>query len=107
MLLDDGGDPPADGLERFEVVRTEWPFLEAQQMDLVLSGCRLGPDVAVVGSYFPSWMVALVLGVLGTIVFWQLFTRIGIDPYLGPRLLVYAGLVLLITLVLWLGVFRG
>jgi len=73
----------------------------------VLSGCRLGPDVAVVGSYFPSWMVALVLGVLGTIVFWQLFTRIGIDPYLGPRVLVYAGLVLLITLALWLGVFRG
>jgi len=73
----------------------------------ILCGCRLGPDVAVVGSYFPSWMVALVLGVLSTIVFWQLFTRIGIDPYLGPRLLVYAGLVLLITLVLWLGVFRG
>ena len=47
------------------------------------------------------------IGVLGTMLFWQLFTRIGIDPYLGPRPLVYAGLVLIITLVLWLGVFRG
>jgi len=73
----------------------------------VLSGCRPGPDVTVVGSYFPSWMVSLVLGILGTIVFWQLFTRIGIDPYLGSRPLVYAGLVLLITMVLWLSVFRG
>src|SRR5262245_60703649 len=70
----------------------------------MLSGCRSGPDVTVAGSYFPSWMAALVLGVLGTIVCWQIFTRIGIDPYLGPRPLVYAGLVLLITLVLSLSV---
>jgi hypothetical protein len=73
----------------------------------MLSGCRPGPDVTVAGSYFPSWMVALVVGVLGTIVCWQLFTRIGIEPYLGPRPLVYAGLLLLITLVLSLSVFRG
>ena len=72
-----------------------------------LSGCRLDPDITVAGSYFPSWMLALVIGVLGTILFWQLFTRIGIDPYLGPRPLVYAALALAITLVLWLGMFRG
>ena len=70
-------------------------------------GCRPGPDITVAGSYFPSWMLALVLGVLVTIVCWQLFTRIGIDPYLWPRPLVYAGLILIVTLTLWLGVFRG
>jgi hypothetical protein len=73
----------------------------------LLSGCQLGPDITVVGSYFPSWMACLVLGILGAIVFWQIFTHTGLDPYLGPRLLVYPGLVILITLVLWLGVFRG
>jgi hypothetical protein len=73
----------------------------------VVSGCRPGPDITVAGSYFPSWMLAMVLGALGTMVCWQLFTRIGIDPYLGPRPLVYAGLILIITLTLWLGVFRG
>jgi hypothetical protein len=72
-----------------------------------LSGCRLDPDITVAGSYFPSWMLALVIGVLGTVLFWQLFTRLGIDPYLGPRPLVYGALVLAITLVLWLSVFRG
>jgi len=70
-------------------------------------GCRLDPDITVAGSYFPSWMLALVIGVLATVLFWQLFTRIGIDPYLGPRPLVYAALALAITLVIWLGVFRG
>ena len=73
----------------------------------VLSGCRPGPDITVAGSYFPSWMAALALGVLGTILFWQLFIRTGIDPYLGPRILVYPGLVILLTLVIWMSVFRG
>ncbi len=72
----------------------------------VLSGCRPGPDITVAGSYFPSWMAALVIGVVGTMLFWQLFTRTGLDPYLGPRGLVYPGLVILITLVVWLGLFR-
>jgi hypothetical protein len=72
-----------------------------------LSGCRLDPDITVAGSYFPSWMGALVIGVLATMLCWQLFTRIGIDPYLGPRPLVYAALALTITLVIWLGMFRG
>lgn len=72
-----------------------------------LSGCRPGPDITVAGSYFPSWMACLVLGILGAIVFWKTFTHTGLDPYLGPRLLVYPGLVILITLVLWLSVFRG
>ena len=73
----------------------------------VAAGCRSGPDITVAGSYFPSWMAALAIGVLGTAMCWQLFARIGIDPYLGPRTLVYAGLVILITLVVWQGVFRG
>jgi hypothetical protein len=51
-------------------------------------------------------MAALVVGVLGTILCWQLFTRTGLDPYLGPRVLVYSGLVILITLVV-LSVLRG
>src|SRR6266705_379729 len=58
-------------------------------MPVTLSGCRQGPDITVAGSYFPSWMASLVVGVLGTILFWRLFTRLGIDPYLGPRALVY------------------
>jgi len=52
-------------------------------------------------------MASLVLGVLGAILCWRLFTRLGIDPYLGPRALVYIALVVLLTLVIWQSVFRG
>jgi len=72
----------------------------------LLTGCGRGQDVAVAGSYFPSWMAALVIGVIGTILCWKLFTRTGVDPYLGPRVLVYPALVILITLIVW-GVLRG
>jgi hypothetical protein len=74
---------------------------------VLLSGCRPGPDITVAGSYFPSWMASLVLGILGTMLCWRLFTRLGIDPYLGPRAVVYVALAILITLVIWQGVFRG
>jgi hypothetical protein len=74
---------------------------------VAIAGCRPGPDITVAGSYFPAWMVAFTIGVLGTVVCWQLFSRVGIDPYLAPRSLVYAGLVILITVVVWLGVFHG
>src|SRR5262245_49225169 len=98
-------------LRRLPRMCSEWsPEASSAWMSIAaatLSGCRPGPDVTVAGSYFPSWMLALVIGVLGTALFWQLFTRIGIDPYLWPRPLVYTGLVLIITLALWLGVFRG
>ncbi len=74
---------------------------------VLLSGCRPGPDITVAGSYFPSWMASLVLGILGTMLCWRLFTHLGIDPYLGPRAIVYVALAILITLVIWQGVFRG
>ena len=74
---------------------------------LLSTGCRAAPDITVAGSYFPSWMASLVLGVLGTILLWKLFTQLGIDPYLGPRTLVYVALVILLTLVIWQSVFRG
>jgi len=72
----------------------------------LLPGCRPGPDVTVACSYFPSWMASLVVGVFATMLCWKLFTRTGLDPYLGPRVLVYPALVILITLILW-GMFRG
>ena len=35
-----------------------------------------------------------------------LFQRVGVDSYLGPRALVYPSLAILVTLVLWLALFR-
>ncbi len=35
-----------------------------------------------------------------------IFVRTGVDPYVGPRALVYPSLAILVTLVLWVALFR-
>jgi len=52
-------------------------------------------------------MVAMVLGIVLTLLLRQLFIWTGLDPYLAPRGLVYISLAVLVTLATWLFVFRG
>jgi YtcA family len=66
----------------------------------------MGPQVNVVGSFFPSWMLCASIGVLVALFSRRLLIRLRIDPYVGPRVVVYPSLVVLVTLVLWVAFFR-
>jgi hypothetical protein len=66
----------------------------------------MGPQINVIGSFFPSWMLCVLIGIVATLLVRLLLVRTGIDPYLGPRALVYSCLVILVTLVLWVTLFR-
>ena len=66
----------------------------------------MGPQINVIGSFFPSWMLCAAIGIAAAIVARWIFLRMGVDPYLGPRALVYASLAILVTLVLWVTLFR-
>jgi len=66
----------------------------------------MGPQINVIGSFFPSWMLCAAIGIVLAVLARHLFLRLGVDPYLGPRALVYPSLALLVTLVLWVGLFR-
>ena len=66
----------------------------------------MGPHINVVGSFFPSWMLCAAIGIVVAALARRLFVRVGIDPYVGPRALVYPSLALLVTLVLWVTWFR-
>jgi hypothetical protein len=72
-----------------------------------LTGCRGAPAINLLGSYFPSWMFCMALGLGGTLILRQVFIRTEIEPHLGPRPLVYFCLWLLITLTTWLFLFRS
>jgi hypothetical protein len=67
----------------------------------------MGPQINVVGSFFPSWMLCAVIGVLTALAARWLFIRAGLDPYLGPRRVVYSSLGILVTLVLWVAFSRS
>jgi hypothetical protein len=67
----------------------------------------MGPQINVVGSFFPSWMLCAVIGILTALAGRWIFVRTGLDPYLGPRRLVYSSLGILVTLVLWVAFSRS
>ena len=66
----------------------------------------MGPQINLIGSFFPSWMLCAAIGIVAAVLVRHLFVVAGVDPYLGPRALVYGSLALLVTLVLWLALFR-
>ena len=44
----------------------------------------MGPYINILGSFFPSWMLAALIGI-ATVLFGRwLFIRSGLDPYVGP-----------------------
>ena len=67
----------------------------------------MGPQINIVGSFFPSWMLCALIGIVTALFGRWLFISTGLDPYVGPRALVYSSLAILVTLVLWVAFFRG
>jgi len=67
----------------------------------------MGPQINIIGSFFPAWMLCALIGILVAMLGRWIFVRTGLDPYVGPRMLVYSSLAILVTLVLWVTFFRG
>ena len=67
----------------------------------------MGPTINIIGSFFPSWMLCAAIGIVAAWLGRRLFIRAGLDPYVGPPVLVYSSLGVLVTLVLWVAFFRG
>lgn len=72
---------------------------------LVLGGCA--PIVNVQGSFFPAWVACAVIGIALTVVAHRVFVLTGLAPHLGPPLLIYPSLGLLLILLTWLVLYRS
>lgn len=69
-----------------------------------LAGCD--PIIEIQGTFFPAWLLCMIVGVAATVALRPLFVRLGLEPHLGPLPLVYASLAVLLTLGTWLVFFR-
>ena len=74
---------------------------------LSLPGCGVAPSVNVLGSFFPAWLICIVIGVVLTIVTWRGFVAMKIASDLRPAALVYPCLAALWIFATWLLVFGG
>jgi uncharacterized membrane protein YraQ (UPF0718 family) len=69
---------------------------------LFVTSCSRNPNVEIVGSYFPGWMISLVLGVLLSYGAHSVLRKHGLTYMVGHPAIVYPGLVVLFTCLLWL-----
>jgi hypothetical protein len=77
-------------------------------MDLIfLTGCRGAPSINLMGSFFPGWMLCMILGVIGALLLRQVFIKININAHLPLPGIVYFCLWVFITLLSWLVFFRS
>jgi len=70
-----------------------------------VAGCGVSPSVNVLGSFFPAWLISIVVGVVLTVVVQQVLVAIDVAADLRPAAVVYPCLVGLLTLTTWLMVF--
>ena len=74
---------------------------------LSITGCALSPSVNILGSFFPAWLICIVVGVVLTVLTRQVFVATGIAPDVGPAALVYPCLAGVWIFATWLLVFAG
>ena len=72
-----------------------------------LCGCGHVPSVSLLGAYFPSWMLCIIVGIGLTLAARWVLAAAGLEPWIGPRGLVYPALAVAFTLATWVMFFRG
>ena len=72
---------------------------------LIVAGCGFAPSVNVLGSFFPAWLICIVVGVVLTIITRQVFVAMKIASDLRPAGLVYPCLAGLWIFATWLVLF--
>jgi len=77
-------------------------FISVSLSVFLLVGCSRNPNVEIVGSYFPGWLIALAIGVVLALGSHALLRRQGMDHSIGHPALIYPGMVVLFTCLLWL-----
>ena len=70
---------------------------------LLIAGCSRAPTFNILGSFFPSWMLCGVIGILLAACVRLFFVRIGLERTLiAPLILVYPCLTAFFIFTLWL-----
>jgi hypothetical protein len=77
---------------------------------LLLTGCGAddhSPTVDILGSYFPAWIICIVLGLALTLITRQILIGLKLNTHLHPAPLVYISMLVFFTLLLWLAFFQN
>jgi hypothetical protein len=73
-------------------------------LGLIFAGCD--PVVNIAGANFPAWLLCAILGVLLAAMVRPVFARTGLEPHLGPLLVIYPCLAVALACVVYLVFFN-
>jgi hypothetical protein len=79
-------------------------FLFCLPLVLFLTGCD--PSINFYGSFFPAWIWCLTIGIALTVMLRFLFAALRLERNMGPLIVIYLCLALLLTCVSWMVLFR-
>lgn len=68
----------------------------------LLTSCHSSPSQNILGSYFPSWMLCALIGIVLTIMLQIVLIKTGIDEFISAKLLVYLSFTVSFTFFIWL-----
>jgi YtcA family len=72
-------------------------------LPLLAAGCSRAPSFNILGSFFPSWILCGVLGIVLASLVRVFFVRIKLEEHLWwPLVLIYPSLTLFFTFTIWL-----
>lgn len=74
---------------------------------LILFGAGCDPVVNIGGTFFPGWMVAILIGSALTVAIRYIFVFTRVEPHLGLLALIYTSLGVLLSVVSWLILYRS
>ena len=71
---------------------------------VALTGCD--PVVNIAGANFPAWLMCAIFGATLSAMFRPIFAATGIEPYLGPLIVIYPCLAILLACLSYLILFN-
>ncbi len=63
------------------------------------------PTLSIFGTFFPSWMLCTLLGIVAAIVAYKLLAALRVGADLSPALLFYPSIALSVAFVFWLALY--
>jgi hypothetical protein len=65
------------------------------------------PTIDVVGSYFPAWMICIIIGLTLTLIARLVLVALKLEAHVRPGAIVYPCLITVFTLAVWLVFFQN
>lgn len=79
-----------------------WLIVTSVALAAALGGCGHAPTFNILGSFFPSWLVCLIAGIILTAITNRVFARYALDREILWPVAVYPCLALFFACALWL-----